>query len=59
MILTPNGEMKIFANGVEVFRFWDGRWRLTDVERKYALWTEAVGDFELAERSFIGASENN
>jgi hypothetical protein len=57
MILTPNGEMKIFANGVEVFRFWDGRWRLTDVERKYTLWTEAVGDFELAERLF-GAALN-
>jgi hypothetical protein len=57
MILTPNGEMKIFANGVEVFRFWDGRWRLTDVERKYTLWREAVGDFELAERLF-GAALN-
>jgi len=57
MILTPNGEMKIFANGVEVFRFWDGRWRLTDAERKYTLWTEAVGNFELAERLF-GAALN-
>ncbi|MCU1298041.1 MAG: hypothetical protein JWO91_2319 [Acidobacteriaceae bacterium] len=52
MILTPNGEMKIFANGAEVFRFWDGRWRLTDAERKYTLWTEAIGNFELAERLF-------
>src|SRR5579862_450021 len=57
MILTPNGEMKIFANGVQVFHFWDGRWRLTDVERKYGLWTEAIGNFELAERLF-GASLN-
>ena len=52
MILTPNGEMKIFANGVQVFRFWDGRWRLTDAERKYTLWTQAVGNSELAERLF-------
>ncbi len=37
MILTPNGEMKIFANGVQVFLFRDGRWRLTDAERKYGL----------------------
>jgi len=57
MILTPNGEMKIFANGLQVFRFWDGRWRLTDSERKYAVWTEAVGDVELAERLF-GAALN-
>ena len=57
MILTPNGEMKIFANGVEVFRFWDGRWRLTDIERKYTLWAEAIGTFELAERLF-GAALN-
>src|SRR5215471_6857614 len=27
MILTPNGEMKIIANGVQIFRFWNGRWR--------------------------------
>jgi hypothetical protein len=57
MILTPNGEMKIFANGVQVFHFWDGRWRLTDAERKYTLWTEAIGNFELAERLF-GAALN-
>jgi hypothetical protein len=57
MILTPNGEMKIFANGVQLFHFWDGRWRLTDAERKYSLWTSAIGNFELAERLF-GAALN-
>jgi hypothetical protein len=57
MILTPNGEMKIFANGLQVFRFWDGRWRLIDSERKYALWTDAIGNVELAERLF-GAALN-
>ncbi len=55
MILTPNGEMKIIANGVQIFRFWDGRWRLTDAERKYQLWTEAVENSELAERLFVAA----
>lgn len=55
LILTPNGEMKVFANGVQVFRFWDGQWRLVDSERKYALWTEAVGNVELAERLFAAA----
>ena len=57
MILTPNGEMKIFANGAQVFHFRDSRWRLTDAERKYVLWNEAVGNVELAERLF-GAALN-
>lgn len=55
MILTLNGEMKVIADGVQIFRFWDGRWRLTDAERKYRLWTEAVGNPELAERLFVAA----
>ena len=55
MLLTPSGEMKIFANGVQVFRFWDGRWRLTDAERKYGLWCGAIGNVELAERLFAAA----
>jgi hypothetical protein len=57
MLLTPNGEMKIFANGVQVFLFRDGRWRLIDAERKYGLWTGAIGSVELAERLF-GAALN-
>jgi len=55
MILTPNGEMKIIADGVQIFRFWDGQWKLTEAERKYDLWTEAVGNPELAERLFVAA----
>lgn len=55
MILTPNGEMKIIADGVQIFRFWDGRWRLTDAERKYQLWIDAVGNSQLAERLFVAA----
>ena len=55
MILTPNGEMKIIADGVQVFRFWDGRWRLTDAPRKYDLWTDAIGNKEFAERLFVAA----
>jgi hypothetical protein len=55
MVLTPNGEMKIIANGLQVFRFWDGRWRLTDAHRKYDLWTASIGNTELAERLFVAA----
>ena len=38
-----------------MFRFWNGRWRLTDAERKYELWTKAVRNSELAERLFVAA----
>jgi DisA bacterial checkpoint controller nucleotide-binding len=55
MILTPNGEMKIIADGVQIFRFWDSRWRLTDAERKYRLWTDSLGNSELAECLFVAA----
>lgn len=55
MILTPNGEMKIIADGVQVFRFAGGHWSLTDAERKYGLWTTAVGEVRLAERLFAAA----
>src|SRR6266481_919607 len=41
LILTSTGEMKIFADGVQVFRFLDGRWRITDIVAKYRLWTES------------------
>ncbi len=44
MILTPNGEMKIIANGVQIFRFLDGRWRLTEAEQKYEMWGRAIGN---------------
>jgi hypothetical protein len=55
MILTPNGEMKIFANGVQVFRFLDGQWKLTDAEQKYGIWRRAIGNDELSERLFVAA----
>ena len=48
MIPHPNGEMKIIADGVQIFRFWDGRWTLTDAERKYQF--DAVGKFPNRER---------
>ena len=55
LILTPNGEIKAFADGVQVFNFRDGRWRLTDAVDKYQLWERAVGDTRLAERLFTVA----
>jgi hypothetical protein len=55
LVLTPNGEIKIFSAGVQVFHFVDGRWRLTDLIEKYHAFRRAVGDATLAERLFTVA----
>src|SRR5215813_12577187 len=55
LILTSTGEMKIFADGVQVFRFLDGRWRITDAVEKYRLWNEELGNSRLAEVLFVTA----
>jgi hypothetical protein len=55
VVLTPNEELKTFANGVQVFNFIGGRWRLTDAIDKYRLWERAIGDAQLAERLFTVA----
>jgi hypothetical protein len=52
MVLTPNGEIKIFADGAQVFSFLDGRWHLTDAVEKYRVWEESLGNKELAHRLF-------
>ena len=52
LVLTPNGEIKIFADGAQAFSFLDGRWHLTDAVEKYRVWEEAVGIKELANRLF-------
>jgi len=52
--LTPNGEIKIFARGVQTFAFVDGRWRLTDLAAKYAA-LERLVDRRLARRLFTAA----
>ncbi|OLD56801.1 MAG: hypothetical protein AUI54_04970 [Acidobacteria bacterium 13_1_40CM_2_56_5] len=55
LILTSTGEMKIFADGVQVFRFLDGRWRITDAAEKYRLWKESLSNSKLAETLFVTA----
>ena len=52
LVLTPNGEIKIFADGVQVFNFLDGRWHLTDAVEKYRVWEDALGNKDLAHRLF-------
>lgn len=55
LVLTPNGEIKIFAGGVQVFNFVEGRWRLSDVAEKYREFLLAAGDSALGERLFCAA----
>jgi hypothetical protein len=55
LILTSTGEMKIFADGVQVFRFLDGRWRITDACEKYRLWQQGLSNATLAEILFVTA----
>jgi hypothetical protein len=55
LVLTPNGEIKIFADGAQVFSFLDGRWHLTDAVEKYRVWEDALGNKELAHRLFSAA----
>jgi len=55
LALTPNGEIKVFAGGVQVFHFLEGRWRLTDITEKYHEFHQAVGHARLAERLFSAA----
>jgi hypothetical protein len=52
LVLTPNGEIKIFAEGAQVFNFIDGRWHLTDAVEKYRKWVAAVGNDKLAEKLY-------
>ena len=50
LVLTPNGEIKAFADGTQVFNFLDGRWRLSDTAEKYATWAQAMAGTALTER---------
>jgi hypothetical protein len=53
LVLTPNGEIKIFGEGVQLFSFLDGRWHLTDAVSKYQAWESAIGSGDLAARLFF------
>ncbi len=52
VVLSPSHEIKIFAEGLQVFSFRNARWHLLDLEAKYRMWAGAVGNGQLAERLF-------
>jgi hypothetical protein len=51
-VLSPSREIKVFADGAEVFAFRGGAWHLLDIAAKYDVWAAAVGDRRLASRLF-------
>ncbi len=52
VVLSPSHEIKIFAEGVEMFSFRNARWHLLDVQAKYEMWERAVENPALANRLF-------
>ncbi|HEY7288378.1 MAG TPA: hypothetical protein VH583_00980, partial [Vicinamibacterales bacterium] len=55
VVLSPNHEIKVFAEGVQMFTFSNARWHLLDLKAKYDLWDTAVGNPPLAARLFQAA----
>lgn len=55
VVLSPNQEIKLFADGTQTFAFRHGRWRLLDPRAKFAAWSEAVADVALARTLFHAA----
>ena len=51
-VLSPSREIKIFAEGAEIFTFRGAAWHLLDLQAKYKQWAEAVGEEALAMRIF-------
>lgn len=56
-VLSPSREIKIFAEGTEMFTFRGAAWHLVDAQAKYRLWADAVGDEPLAARIFQTARD--
>jgi hypothetical protein len=52
IVLTPAHEIKVFAAGAQTFSFRNARWHLLDMQAKYQLWSDALGNGTLAERLF-------
>ena len=52
LVLSPSHEIKVFAQGVEVFSFRNARWHLLDVQAKYEMWERVVENPALASRLF-------
>jgi hypothetical protein len=52
IVLTPSHEIKVFAEGGQTFSFRNARWHLLDMQAKYQIWSNVIGNAPLAERLF-------
>ncbi len=52
IVLSPTHEIKVFAEGLQIFSFRNARWHLLDLQAKYQMWATTVGNPVLAERLF-------
>ncbi len=57
LVLSPSHEIKVFAEGAQVLAYRHATWTLLDLQRKYELWAEAVGNPALAQCLFSSALE--
>ena len=57
VVLSPSREIKVFAEGAEIFAFHGAAWHLLDLKAKYEVWAESVGNPLLALRLFQTALE--
>jgi hypothetical protein len=57
LVLSPSHEIKVFAEGAQVLAYRHATWALLDLQRKYELWVEAVGNESLARCLFNSALE--
>jgi hypothetical protein len=55
LVLSPNQEIKVFADGVQAFAYAHGRWRILDPVAKFASWQAAVAAPALARVLFQAA----
>lgn len=55
VVLSPNREIKLFAEGAQVFSFRNARWHLLDLQSKFDVWQRAVGQPALARKLFQSA----
>jgi hypothetical protein len=55
VVLSPSHEIKVFAHGAYVLAYRHASWALLDVQSKYDLWADAVGNETLANGLFRSA----
>ena len=55
MVLSPSGEIRLFAEGAQGLAFRHAHWHLLDLRAKFGQWAEAVQNRPLAERLFQSA----